>query len=183
MFNIFKKKNQKIENLKTEIEDLKKQIENLTNQFEQEKLQKMLDASNYIKSFCLNNDCKCKIPLIDETKHPFDFDNWNIPDKGKMREALDIVCRYADECIKMYIENGVSPYYHFDREQIPKKAILPHWVVFPEYSENSLFWRMGIGESYLFTFKLYFDTLSEEEQKQLLKTYPAPEWYRYWHLD
>ena len=183
MFNIFKKKNQEIENLKTEIENLKTQIEKLTNQFEEEKLQKMLDASNYIKSFCLNNDCKCKMPLKDETKHPFDFDNWNIPDKGKMKEAINIRNRYADECIRMYIENGVSPYHHFDREQIPKKAILPHWVVFPEYSENTLGWRMGIGESYLFTFNLYFDTLSEDEQKQLLKKYPAPEWYRYWHLD
>lgn len=141
-------------------------------------IQKILDASNYLKSFCVNNNCPCKMPLIDIEQHPFDFDNWDVPDKFRVKEALKILNTYAYDCIHMYMENDISPYHRFDYENVPKKEILPRWVISPYCSPTTLFWRMGIGEDYNFIFNVYYDTLSDYKQKQLLNRYPQPDWYK-----
>lgn len=60
--------------------------------------------------------------------------------------------------------------------------ISPVWEVF-NYSQLSIGWRMGGGESYFHRWKEWFVQLSYKKQKEYIRQYPEPEgWFEFYHL-
>lgn len=54
------------------------------------------------------------------------------------------------------------------------KPMPPMWLTFLHISQYSIGWRMGPGESYKYAFFDWFETLSEEQQKEYEMAFPAP---------
>lgn len=62
-----------------------------------------------------------------------------------------------------------------------KKLMPPLWIAYPSVSRYSIGWRMGSGEYYRYKFYDWFDTLTNAEQQEYIKLFPAPKrWYKFW---
>ncbi len=60
-------------------------------------------------------------------------------------------------------------------QELREKPPLPPWIKYPEYHPTSLFWRMGMGETYLMEYVwVYFEYASAEEITKYKSKYPAP---------
>ena len=55
--------------------------------------------------------------------------------------------------------------------------LLPTWYAYPEMTMGSIGWRMGAREEYVGIFWDYYDSLSEEDQREYDKKYPEPPFY------
>lgn len=55
---------------------------------------------------------------------------------------------------------------------------IPPWLKYPEHAADSMFWRMGQGETYLHDYMVvYFKYASQAEKAAYKFKYPAPkEW-------
>ena len=49
-----------------------------------------------------------------------------------------------------------------------KKLILPPWIAFPNIDQEDMFWRMGLGENYLYLWSRYYLSLSNKSNYQHL---------------
>lgn len=60
-----------------------------------------------------------------------------------------------------------------------RNEIAPPWVEYPGVEAGSMFWREGLGESFLFdVWYPYYNSLTEPEQDAYLKRWNVPEdWY------
>ena len=65
---------------------------------------------------------------------------------------------------------------------IEKKELMkPLWIVFPEYCQYSMAWRMGGGEDYADKFRKWFSQFSAEEKEVYRNLFPTPVgWYGWW---
>lgn len=62
-----------------------------------------------------------------------------------------------------------------------KNIMPPLWIAYPEFERHSIGWRMGYGESYLYEWQSWLETLTEEEVKTYQELFPAPvTWNGYW---
>jgi len=52
-------------------------------------------------------------------------------------------------------------------------VILPPWLAFPEVDQKDMFWRMGLGENYLYVWSRYYLTLKNKSNYH--KQFPEPE--------
>jgi len=52
--------------------------------------------------------------------------------------------------------------------------LLPYWLKYPEIPIDSIGWRMGEGEDYLFLNRLYFQCLSDEGKSYYEQKYRKP---------
>lgn len=60
-------------------------------------------------------------------------------------------------------------------------SIQPPWLMFPEFSNHDMFWRMGKGEDYIITFGKYYATLTEREKRVYQLNNPQPyEWTNFY---
>jgi ribA/ribD-fused uncharacterized protein len=58
----------------------------------------------------------------------------------------------------------------------------PLWLMYPEFDQSCMGWRMGYGESYLIDYFRWLDTLNEQENKDYIALFPEPyDWTGYWH--
>ena len=58
----------------------------------------------------------------------------------------------------------------------------PPWVKFPEQPQESIFWRMGAGETYLMEYVWpYFQYASEQELNKYIEKYPEPKEWKGWY--
>ena len=53
--------------------------------------------------------------------------------------------------------------------------ILPPWIAFPDVDQLDMFWRMGLGENYMYNWIKWFDRQSEEVQSEYEVSYPSNE--------
>jgi len=55
-------------------------------------------------------------------------------------------------------------------------AVFPPWVVFPGVSQHDLFWRMGIGEDFLYKWSQYYFNIHDKEHYKSAFP-PNNDWY------
>ncbi|RYD82449.1 MAG: NADAR family protein [Sphingobacteriales bacterium] len=55
-----------------------------------------------------------------------------------------------------------------------KNTFLPPWLKFPNIYPEDLFWRMGKGEDYIFSFSKFYLALNEKEKIIYKLTFPQP---------
>lgn len=48
------------------------------------------------------------------------------------------------------------------------KIVMPPWVAFPKVDQHDMFWHMGLGENYLYTWSHYYQAIENKEQYQQL---------------
>jgi N-glycosidase YbiA len=53
--------------------------------------------------------------------------------------------------------------------------VLPPWIAFPEISQFDLFWRMGLGENYMYNWSRYYLGLSLDDKFSYQKKFPTIE--------
>ncbi|MCG7551188.1 hypothetical protein [Pseudoalteromonas sp. Of7M-16] len=59
---------------------------------------------------------------------------------------------------------------------------IPPWIKYPEHDSDSMFWRMGVGEEYLFDyFGVYLKYASKAELESYKLEYPAPNDWAGWY--
>lgn len=62
-----------------------------------------------------------------------------------------------------------------------KKMLPPPWIAYPNIERYSIGWRMGYGEAYIMKWHVWYDLLSEKEQKEYEELFPEPiTWKGYW---
>lgn len=61
--------------------------------------------------------------------------------------------------------------------------MLPEWLMFPEYQERRIFWRMGIGEQYIIEFQRWYRNLDKEKQLAWQEQFPVPHSWHYHNGD
>ena len=54
-----------------------------------------------------------------------------------------------------------------------KDEMLPPWLQYPEYSIDSMGWRMGLSESYMVDWRKYLNSLSISDKLLYANKYPA----------
>lgn len=54
--------------------------------------------------------------------------------------------------------------------------VLPPWLAFPEIDQHDMFWRMGLGENYMYVWSRYY--LALENKSNYHKYFPVPESWR-----
>jgi len=52
--------------------------------------------------------------------------------------------------------------------------LLPFWLKYPDIPIDSIGWRMGSGEDYMFVNQLYYQCLSDEDKNYYRKKYVKP---------
>jgi len=52
--------------------------------------------------------------------------------------------------------------------------LLPFWLKYPDIPIDSIGWRMGVGEDYMFVNQAYFQCLSDEEKACYKQKYVKP---------
>lgn len=60
------------------------------------------------------------------------------------------------------------------RERAEKQLMAPLWLQYPYIPDGSIGWRMGSGEYYAMQFYDWFESLTEEEQKEYDEKFPEP---------
>jgi hypothetical protein len=85
--------------------------------------------------------------------------------KPTEKEIADI--DYAINAI--YKQSEKMPFKPF-KEQTMKTP----WQAFPEYKRQSLGWRMGDADGYLHTWRVWFQSLSKEDQASFIQTIQHP---------
>jgi hypothetical protein len=61
-----------------------------------------------------------------------------------------------------------------------KSFMLPLWLAYPDFTSETVGWRMGSGEAYFWRWRGWYDNLSDEEKTDFRKRYPEPEDSRGW---
>lgn len=62
----------------------------------------------------------------------------------------------------------------FKLDNLLDSTLLPPWLVFPEFDQDDMFWRMGKGEDYLYNFTHKYLELSSDEKFFYTITYIEP---------
>lgn len=61
------------------------------------------------------------------------------------------------------------------------ETILPPWMAFPEIDQHDMFWRMGLGENYMYIWSRYY--LALENKSYYHELFPEPEsWKDFFEL-
>jgi ribA/ribD-fused uncharacterized protein len=65
------------------------------------------------------------------------------------------------------------------KKQFPNEQwILPPWVAFPDIDQLDMFWRMGLGENFMYTWAKWYNTQSKEIKLQYQLSFPEPELWK-----
>jgi len=56
------------------------------------------------------------------------------------------------------------------------EIVLPPWLAFPEIDQYDMFWRMGLGENYMYTWSRYYLGLDDESHYH--KLFPEPKGWK-----
>jgi N-glycosidase YbiA len=65
--------------------------------------------------------------------------------------------------------------------QSEQEWVLPPWLAFPEVSPIDMFWRMGLGEQYMYVWIKWFGQQSLNIQEIYMKNFPAKsEWENFY---
>lgn len=148
-------------------------------------IQALVEKSNYIQSFCINEQRMHEglgtpvlwhsLPVKNKKEHPLKSQNWDLPesDIAVIKKFNKQLTDYA--FILLDVVDAQKGY--------PAKAalsnitdFLPPWLVFPLYDPLSMGWRMGIGEDYMGEYRDFLKSLSEDEYEAYSKVYPCPDY-------
>lgn len=120
-----------------------------------------------------------------EKRNPLRAD-WEVVKDQKMMDAIrfkfmqhhDLKVKLLDTGDKMLIEHTVNDSYWGDggdgsgknmlgaslmelraelKSLSPAEWVFPPWLAFPDVNESDMFWRMGLGESYMYTWVMWFN--------------------------
>lgn len=59
--------------------------------------------------------------------------------------------------------------------------VLPPWVAFPEIDQFDMFWRMGLGENYMYIWAKWFSSQSLNSKKKYEDFFPNPsDWDKFY---
>lgn len=116
------------------------------------------------KGFYFHNDYKKSI--ID----PQAPDSWNIAESERMQivSLQNELSSYANDMISKYWPKVLTEPTEFE------DPILPPFVIFPMFTKSTIYWRIGIGESYRALFQCYVAQLGKDELYNYIKAWPAP---------
>ena len=77
----------------------------------------------------------------------------------------------------------------FERERIERfenelkhTPPVPPWIKYPDYSRYDMFWRMGVGETYISEYiSPYFQLSTKQAIQEYRKKYPEPNSWSGWY--
>jgi hypothetical protein len=95
-----------------------------------------------------------------------------LPNLRAFQELVNHLLRFAPHAHYETILENLATRTSFEQE------VQPPWIQFPNYSPADPFWRMGAYEWYQYQWRPYWNSLSDDEKKDYLNRWQAPEEWR-----
>lgn len=162
-------------------------------------IKELIEQSNFIIENCKielmntvldKKEYLCHLPLINEDNSWMDEDNWDLSEKRKdiIKKNIKNLEKYASYIIEIYKHNIHKKGFNknnFNYELLYKtNEVLPPWIIFPLYNNNSIYWKYDLAKDYMDAFNMYVNIMPLDNKTEYFREYPVPSylWEQFMYL-